>query len=421
MKNRESNLNILLVGPYPPPFGGISSLFVNLLPGLKKLGANEVHVLHFTDMERKKELDGSIIHKFNLKTQFLRLLLPWNLVDVFKLFMIYKDYNISLGKLYKSILKSILVKKISEKHSSNIISFYQSDNALELIGCRHILDQSVGISLQIFGEIFEEENDFIRNNPELFKDVVNLPDIVTAPSHHCSQAFKTINIPREVEVIYSGVDFSRFTNLDSKRLELRNSYGYKDKEVVFLFLGRFDKHMGLDKFIDAIPKVIESEIPTKFILAGASGPLDKLALGFQWGNKENVQIMTNVPFDDVPGLYAVADVICAPSLGQRACMGLSIKEAMACKKAVIGTNSGGIPEAIIDGETGIIVNHLEDGKIDVNGLAEAMMKLSADSELRMKMGELGFERGKELFTDQQTVDKTYDVFQRCVYKRLAKS
>ncbi len=418
MKNKESKLNILLVGPFPPPFGGISSLFVNLLPGLKELGANEVHVLHFTDVDKKEELDGSIIHKFNLKRQVFKLILPWHLLETFKLFLIYRKYGLSFNRTLSSVLKAILVNKIAKEHASNVISFYQSDNSLELIGCRHILDQSVGISLQIFGEIFEEENHFTRNNPELFKDIINLPDIVTAPSYHCSQAFKTINIPRKVEVIYSGVDFSRFKDLDSKRLELRKSYGYKDKEVVFLFLGRFDKDMGLDKLLESIPDVIKNNRSSKFILAGASGPLNQLIFGFKEHYKNSVKVMNNVPFDEVPNLYAISDVVCAPSYGQRACMGLSIKEAMASKKAVVGTNSGGIPEAIIDGETGIIVKHLEDGSIDVNGLAKAMIKLTSERQLRMTMGELGFARAKELFTDQQTVDKTFDVFKRCLDRRI---
>jgi glycosyltransferase involved in cell wall biosynthesis len=422
MKITQKNMEVLLIGPYPPPFGGISSLFINLMPGLKKLGASNVHVLFFTNTNQKEEVNDSIINRIHLERQFFQLILPWNIADVIRLIQIYKDYNLSLKRLIKTILRVITIKKISRYHGSNLISFYHSDNSLELIGCRYILDQTVGISLQVFGEIFDEaKNNFIRANSKLFNDIINIPDIVTSPSQHCGKSFKRINIPREIEVIYSGVDFSRFGNLESKRLELRKSFEYQDEEVVFLFLGRFHIDMGLDKFMESIPKVLDKGIPAKFILAGASGPLDKLANGFGWRNKENVKIMKEVPFEDLPGLYAVADVVCAPSYGERACMGLSIKEAMASKKAVIGSSSGGIAEAIINGETGIIVSHKDDGKIDVNGLAEAMIQLSEDSDLRMKMGKLGFERGKKLFRDQQTVDKTFDVFERCIDMRLAKS
>ena len=413
-KSKNSKLNVLLVGPFPPPFGGISSLFVNLLPGLKKLGASEVHVVHFTNINKKEEVEGSIIHRFNLKTQIFRLMLPWNLMEIFKLFLIYKKYELSFNRILSSILKAIIINKIAKQHATNVVSFYQSDNALELIGCKKIWGESMGITLQIFGEVFEEENNFIRSNPTLFSDIIQLPDIVTSPSQHCGQSFNKINIQRSVEVIYSGVNFERFQNLDSVRSELRESMNYKDDEIVFLFLGRFHKDMGLDKFLESIPHVAKINKVSKFILAGASGPLSPMAFGFKEHYKHCVKMINNVPFDKIPNLYAISDVVCAPSYGQRACMGLSIKEAMASKKPVIGTNSGGIPEAIVHNETGIIVNHKNDGSIDVNSLSEAMIKLSKDSDLRKTMGKKGFERAEKLFTDEETVNKTYEVFSRCL-------
>ena len=95
-------------------------------------------------------------------------------------------------------------------------------------------------------------------------------------------------------------------------------------------------------------------------------------------------------------------------------MGLAIKEAMAASKPAIGTNSGGIPEAIVHNDTGLIVPHCENGEIDVYNYAMAMLALANDSDLRKSMGQKARLRAEQIFSQKDTVAKSASVFVRCI-------
>jgi len=414
MKLDCSELRVLLIGPYPPPFGGIASLFVNLIPELKRYSAQDIAVLHFGNVNKIEYHEEALIYRYNLKSQLWLLMLPWNWNVIYKTLKEFWRYKLSVIEIIKLCLKTIIVNKISCKHQSNVVSFYESNASLEILSCKKIWGKKRGITLQIFGEIYEKTSSkFIKKRIDLFKKILEIPDILTSPSKHCANSFKSI-LDREVEIIYSGVDLNRFSGLKSLRLELRKKMNYSDEIIQFLFLGRFHPDMGLDKLIEAIPKVIENNQKVKFILAGASGPLVSMALDFEKENPNYITILNDIPFEQITSLYAAADIVCTPSLDHRACMGLTIKEAMATSLPAIGTNSGGIPEAIINNETGFIVSHKEDGNIDVTGYVEAMIKLVNSQELRKSMGKNARLRAEQLFSKEVTVQKTADVFLRCI-------
>lgn len=411
-----SELRVLLVGPYPPPFGGIASLFLNLIPELKHYSAQDIAVLHFGSVNKIERHEGTVVYRYSLKSQFWLLMLPWNWKIIFETLKEFWSFRLSKLEVIKLCLKTIIVNNISSKHQSNVVSFYESNASLEILSCKKIWGNARGITLQIFGEIYEKTSSkFIDKRKDLFKKILEIPEILTSPSKHCANSFKSI-IDREVEIIYSGVELNRFSGLDKLRIELRKKMNCSDEIVQFLFLGRFHPDMGLDKLIEAIPRVIETNKNVKFILAGASGPLVSMALDFEKENPNYITILNDIPFEQISSLYAAADIVCAPSLDHRACMGLTIKEAMASSLPSIGTNSGGIPEAIIHNETGLIVPHKEDGNIDVTGYVEAMVKLANSKDLRKSMGENARLRAEQVFSKEVTVQKTADVFLRCITK-----
>ncbi|HIH00720.1 TPA: glycosyltransferase family 4 protein, partial [Thermoplasmata archaeon] len=88
------------------------------------------------------------------------------------------------------------------------------------------------------------------------------------------------------------------------------------------------------------------------------------------------------------GFYSDSDLVVLPSRNEG--WGLSLMEAMACRKPVVATRVGGIPELVRDGVDGLLV---EPG--DVAGLAEAIVRLLADERLRSTMGASGRERVSE--------------------------
>ena len=90
-------------------------------------------------------------------------------------------------------------------------------------------------------------------------------------------------------------------------------------------------------------------------------------------------------------LLSACDVLVAPSLYES--FGLMYVEAMRAGKPVIGSNAGGIPEVVDDGETGLLVP-----PGDVPALAEAMLRLGADADLRQTFGRQGLQRFEQRFS-----------------------
>lgn len=102
---------------------------------------------------------------------------------------------------------------------------------------------------------------------------------------------------------------------------------------------------------------------------------------------------------DLPDLIRAADALVLPSFAEG--FPLVALEAMAEARAVIATSVGGTPEAVLDGETGLLVS-----PGDPDGLAGALDRLSADPDLRASMGDAGYARVARLFTTERMVSRT---------------
>lgn len=410
--NKKCNgLRLLLRGPFPPPYGGIASLLVSLLPGLRDYGADDVVVVHYGNKNETKQVDGAKIYGFDIASQRWRIFIPSNWREVLTAFAMLRHDQLGLGQLVIEATKTILLNKIAKKHRSNVVSFYESTNSLELLPCRKIWGPSKGVALTVFGEIFDT-NHFIQERQPLFHRLIASPDAVLSSSNHCACSFKRIGIKRSIEVIYVGVNFERFNDDVILRKQYREQLGVADDTPVILFMGRFHVDMGLDGVIASVPSIIKKNQKIAIIFAGAKGPLCDVALECKRAYPDHIKVINDVPFDLQPSLYAAADIVLAPSRDQRACMGVSIKEAMAAARSVIGTNAGGIPEAIVDGETGLLVPLNSSGHVDNEAFEQAIQCLVDDKERCLAMGLKARERAKDLFGEQMTVQRATDVFMR---------
>jgi glycosyltransferase involved in cell wall biosynthesis len=406
-------LRVLLRAPYPPPFGGIASLMVSLLPGLKECGAEDVAVLHYGTTNATDEVDGATIHRYNVKSQTWRLLLPQNWPTFILVWQTFRGARLGLRRLVSEAVKTILIDRIARERKSNVVSFYQSDTALELLACKQKWGRSRGIVLTVFGEVYDNP-EFIKPRRDLFHRLLNAPEALAASSQHCARSFRTIEVDRAVDVIYVGVDMKRFADEGSLRTQYREELGLDDDEVMCLFMGRFNSEMGLDRLIQVIPAALRRDDRIRFVLAGAKGPLVEPAQRCREEHPDRVIVMNDVPFAVQPSLYAAADLVLTPSRDQHACMGVTIKEAMAAARTVIGTDSGGIPEAIVHDETGWIVPLKPDGQVDNDAYEMAILSLARDAGRRDEMGRKARQRAAELFKEEVTIERTARMFMSCL-------
>jgi len=190
----------------------------------------------------------------------------------------------------------------------------------------------------------------------------------------------------DVRVVPLGTSPSRFRpGIDPR--QVRSKYGL-DGGPWILTVARLDYHKGIDTVIRALP-AIRAVCPTaRYAVAGVGIRRDYLErLICEVGLGDAVRLLGFVPDEELPALYNAADVFVLNSRRFDLLVegfGIAIVEASACGLPVIGGRSGGVPEAVLDGETGLVVDPETPAAV-----AAAVSQLLADGEMRRRMGAAG--------------------------------
>lgn len=173
----------------------------------------------------------------------------------------------------------------------------------------------------------------------------------------CSQAMATevesvLRVPADkIRVIPNGVDPARLACSDSpaELAAFRRRWARSDERIV-LFVGRLVREKGVEVLIDAMPEVLSAYPRAKLVVAGG-GPWDHLATrARQRGVGGKIQFAGFVS-EDLPRLYAVADVAVFPSLYEP--FGIVALEAMAAGVPAVTSDIGGFHEVVRHGVTGV--------------------------------------------------------------------
>ena len=201
--------------------------------------------------------------------------------------------------------------------------------------------------------------------------------------------------PKELPkpVIYNGVDLARFDSGHSLRTEL----GILDDAMVVAFLGQIREIKGVTDFI-AMARRIQNPNAI-FLLAGECRDPKKYAGSYSEADlvamsAGDTRIRYVGYLKEVENLYHTADIVVVPSKWEEP-LGLINLEAGACRRPVVATRVGGIPEVIQEGVNGLLV---EPGNVDE--LVGAVERLIGSAELRENMGLAGRKMVEENFTSR---------------------
>ncbi len=188
--------------------------------------------------------------------------------------------------------------------------------------------------------------------------------------------------------IAPGIDTEHFKGSDESA-ELRKRLGIENKKII-VSVGRLVHRKGQDRLIEALP-LIAAQIPDVHLLFVGEGPykdhLEKIADELQVSSK--ITFVGRVQYAELAKYLCAGDIFAMPSrsrFGGLEVEGLGIVylEASACGLAVIAGNSGGAPDAIIEGVTGYAVN----GN-DVDEISQRVIALLSDLLAAKRMGEQG--------------------------------
>jgi starch synthase len=229
--------------------------------------------------------------------------------------------------------------------------------------------------------------------------------------------------PERVHVVHNGIDTGSWSPVDDP--DRVRSHGVDPDRPSVVFVGRITRQKGLPLFLRScrelppdVQLVLCAGAPdTPEIQAEVEGLVAELAAtreGVVW-------IREMLPRPDVVALLSAARVFVCPSIYEP--LGIVNLEAMACETAVVATATGGIPEVVVDGETGLLVpiEQAPPGEGDGTGtpldpdryvadFATALTSVVTDPERAERMGRAGRERAIAAFSWSTIAERTRQIY-----------
>mgnify|MGYP001481042911 FL=1 len=355
--------HLLVTNDYPPKVGGIQSYLWEIY---RRLPQDKV-VVYTTPHPDSESFDQKQTHKIIRSKQ--RVLLPTRQV-------------------------ANQIRSLAEVEN---IDFIMYDPAVPI----GILGPKIGIP---YGVILHGAEVTIPGRVPIARSLIanvlqHAKLVVTAGDYSTKEAIRAAKQNLPVCVIPPGVDIDRFKPLDEQaRSTIRERFNFKDDDEVILTLSRLVPRKGMDVLISATSELIKTRPRVHLLIAGTGRDLRRLKALAQSTNAP-VTFLGFVSDDEVAELYGMADVfgmICRVRWGglEQEGFGIVFLEAAACGVPQIAGRSGGADEAVLEGETGFVV----DNPTDSNAVKQALEKLLTDSETRQEMGRNSRARAEKEFS-----------------------
>ncbi len=225
--------------------------------------------------------------------------------------------------------------------------------------------------------------------------------VIAAGGYPAAEAERAAGTSLPVTLVPPGVDVERFVPLDAERRStVRERWGLADTDEVVLCLSRLVPRKGFDVVIHAAADLARTRPHLRVVVGGGRGRdrgrLERIAAR----TGAPVRFLGRVDDDELPDLYGCADVYAMVCRGNRwggleqEGFGIVFLEAAAAGVPQIAGRSGGSHEAVVHGETGLVV----DRPGDPVAVRAAIEQLLVDPDRRRDMGHQGRRRAVEEFT-----------------------
>jgi glycosyltransferase involved in cell wall biosynthesis len=214
---------------------------------------------------------------------------------------------------------------------------------------------------------------------------------VVAVSDFIKNRLVKIGIPPEKVVrAYLGVDSDHYTPNAEGRERLAQEYPLPPEDVILVAVSTFLPWKRVPVTVEACGLLAQRGVPVRLFLCGKGPQRDDLEeIARRFGIKDRVHFLGHIP--NVVKVLQGADIFVHASTGEA--FAFAVLEAMACGLPVVGSRSGGMGEAVVDGVTGLLATPL-----DPTSFADAVEKVALDQNLRRKMGAEARKRVERNFT-----------------------
>lgn len=364
-RNKVRVQSLLVSQIYPPTVGGSATLLASLY---SRFGAGSVEVLTQTTA-------NSVVADARSSHAVVRR--PWNFRSWAKPFELFE---LSLRMARTTLLRALRTGAREVHCGRSLPEGLGGLLAKWLLGRRYVT--------WVHGEEVATWGRY-RLERLALKWILGGADCVIANSENSRRIAIAHGAKSErTKVVYPGVDLQRFANSESDGRLIVERHGLSGKRVI-VTVGRLQRRKGQDMVIRALP-IIRTEIPdiVYLVVGGVVGGLEGDAaelpkLARELGVEESVIFAGEVSNDDLPGYYAAADALVMPNReidGDIEGFGMCFIEAAACGRPSIAGNSGGAVEAVLDEQTGLIVDGTRP-----DAIAAAVIRLLKDDDLRGRL------------------------------------
>ncbi|MET3504421.1 N-acetyl-alpha-D-glucosaminyl L-malate synthase BshA [Halalkalibacter oceani] len=349
---------------------------------LGKLLAERGHEVHFITSSMPFRLDRVYPNIFYHEVEV-------NQYSVFQ----YPPYDLTLASKMAEVAKR---QKLDLIHVH-----YAVPHAI----CAILAKQMAGYDLKIMTTLHGTDITVLGYDPSL-KDIIRFgieqSDMVTAVSHDLvKQTCELIQTDKPIETVYNFIDERVYTKLEVE--ELKRHYDIAADERVLIHISNF-------RPVKRVPDVVRSfaeiarHVKSKLLLIG-NGPDLQVARDLVKSLQLEDQVLLLGNQKHIAELLSMSDLMLL--LSEKESFGLVALEAMACGVPVIGTNTGGIPEVVVDGETGYLC---EVG--DIECVAHRALTLLEDEERYQAFSKKAMERVAATFHSQLIVSRYEQLYQQ---------
>lgn len=209
-----------------------------------------------------------------------------------------------------------------------------------------------------------------------FCQAVNL---VVTPSAGMEKVLRQLNVVGRIEIIPNGVDLRSFQNAIPMP---RENFGYKESDILIVYAGRIALEKNLPFLLESFTGIAKA-IPNAYLLliGGGVQPYEEeiRSLITELNLNDRVRMTGRVPYDQLPAHLAMCDVFATASVTE--VHPLSVIEAMAAGLGVMGIESVGVGDTVVDGVTGFLATN------DMPAFTAKLTRLCLDADLRKQMSQ----------------------------------
>ncbi len=300
-----------------------------------------------------------------------------------------------------------LASKMAEVANREDLDLLHVHYAIPHAICAYLAKQMVKKDLKIVTTLHGTDITVLgydQSLADMIRFGIESSDHVTAVSDALvKQTYELLQPEKQIETVYNFIDDRVYYKQNA--IHLKKEYKIEEDEKIIIHVSNFRKVKRVEDVIYSFQK-IQRNVKSKLLLVG-DGP----EMSFVNRLVRELGLLDHVLFlgkqDSLEELYSISDLILL--LSEKESFGLVLLEAMACGVPGIGTNAGGIPEVIHDGETGYIC---EVG--DIETIALRAIQVLTDQELHNKMSENATFIARELFHFNKIVSQYESIYYKLI-------